>query len=141
MEAPRRVLSPARVEQLAARFGERFGLDALWLFGSQARGTAKSASDVDLAALFRTPPSPAGLLDARAEIGDWLAHEVDLIDLDRASPVLVMQVLRHGTLLFDRNPVRRQRLVAAAPGNYEDLRIVRREGERALLARVRDGRP
>jgi hypothetical protein len=43
-------------------------------------------------------------------------------------------------LLLERNPARRLRLVAAAPGNYEDLKILRREGERRLLERVRRGR-
>lgn len=120
---------------------EQFGLDVLWLFGSEARGTATTDSDVDLAALFRCVPSPSELLEARAELGTLLGRAVDLVDLDRASPILVMQVLRHGTLLLDRNPNRRVRLVAAAPGRYEDLRLVRREGERLLLERVRGGRP
>ncbi|MBA2449051.1 MAG: nucleotidyltransferase domain-containing protein [Chloroflexi bacterium] len=119
---------------------ERVGLETLWLFGSEARGTATSDSDIDLAALFRSPPSPSELLDARVEVGALLGRTVDLVDLDRASPILVMQVLRHGTLLVDRHPSRRVGLVAAAPGKYEDLMIVRREGERLLLERVRGGR-
>jgi uncharacterized protein len=135
------MLATALLERAVTRLDERFGLDTLWLFGSEARGTATSDSDVDLAGLFRSAPSPSELLDARAEVGALLGRTVDLVDLDRASPILVMQVLRHGTLLLDRKPSRRTRLVAAAPGKYEDLLIVRREGERLLLERVRGGRP
>jgi hypothetical protein len=51
-----------------------------------------------------------------------------------------MQVLRYGRLLLDRQPARRLRVVAAAPGRYEDLKIVRREAERSLVERVRRGR-
>jgi hypothetical protein len=83
---------------------------------------------------------PTELLEARGEIGSLLARDVDLVDLDQASPILAMQVLRHGRLLVDANPARRQRFVAHAPGRYEDLKIVRREAERSLLARVRHGR-
>ncbi|MBA2447979.1 MAG: nucleotidyltransferase domain-containing protein [Chloroflexi bacterium] len=135
------MLDPAILDRAILWLDERFGLDVVWLFGSEARGTATSDSDVDLAALFRSPSSPAELLDARVEAGALLGRTVDLVDLDRASPILMMQVLRHGTLLLDRNPSRRVCLVAAAPGKYEDLMLVRREGERLLLERVRNARP
>jgi uncharacterized protein len=119
---------------------DRFGLDALWLFGSAASGSARSGSDIDLAALFRRPPSAVELLEARQELGSLLSRDVDLVDLDRAPPILVMQVLRHGRLLLDRQPARRMRVAASAPGRYEDLKIVRREAERSLLKRVSSGR-
>lgn len=141
MEGARHVLSPSTLDRVAEWLDERFGVDALWVFGSQASGTATSGSDVDLAALFRRPPSALGLLDVRANLAQMLSQDVDLVDLDRASPILVLQVLRHGRLLLDRDPARRHRLVAAAPGRYEDLKIVRREAERALLERVLNGRP
>jgi hypothetical protein len=80
------------------------------------------------------------LIDARGDLAAQLGRPVDLVDLDRASPILVMQVLRHGHLLLDRDPARRHRLAAAAPGRYEDLMIVRRPVERALLDRLRRGR-
>lgn len=140
-EGARRVLSPSLLHRAAEWLDERFGVDALWVFGSEATGMATDTSDVDLAALFRRRPSALELLAARADLGQLLFRDVDLVDLDRASPIQVLQVLRYGKLVLDRDPARRNRLVAAAPGRYEDLRIVRREGERALLERVLDGRP
>lgn len=134
-------LSPELLWQITERLEDRFGLDTLWLFGSTARGTATATSDLDLAALFRRRPSTLELLDQRAELAGLLGREVDLVDLEQASPILVMQVLRHGNLLLDRAPARRVSLTAAAPGRYEDLLIVRREAERTLLERVRGGRP
>jgi hypothetical protein len=80
------------------------------------------------------------LIDIRAEVTALLRREVDLVDLARASPILAMQVLRHGRLLLDGDPLRRRRFVAGVPGRYEDIKIVRREAERALLDRVRRGR-
>jgi len=135
------VLTPRQVERIAEVLEARFGLDALWVFGSVASGTAAVRSDVDLAALFAKRPAPLDLLDARSEIATLLGRDVDLVDLGRASPVLAMQVLRRGRLLVDRNPPRRRQFVAGAPGRYEDLKLQRRPTEAALLARVRRDRP
>ena len=132
--------SRPQIDQVVERLTQRFGLDALWLFGSGARGAATSCSDVDLAALFRRVPEPDELLGMAAELEAVLGRPVDLVDLDRASPILAMQVLRTGRLLVDANPSRRQRLAAATPGRYEDLLIVRRPVERAILERARRGR-
>lgn len=120
----------------------RFGLDTLWLFGSAARGEERKDSDLDLAALFRRRPAPLELLDAKGELADLLGREVDLVDLDRASPILGMQVLRSGRLLVDRNPARRYAFFGRTISMYEDVKILRREAERALLQRVSgSGRP
>src|SRR5258705_8542588 len=51
-----------------------------------------------------------------------------------------MQVLRRGRLLVDANPRRRPQAVGGTASRYEDLRIVRREAERAMLARIRKDR-
>ena len=101
------MVSAGQVERVAALLDERFGLDALWIFGSEARGTATEASDVDLAALFVRRPPTIEVLDARDAAGRVLGRDVDLVDLDRASPILAMQVLRHGRPVVDRNPSRR----------------------------------
>lgn len=63
------------------------------------------------------------------------------MDLDRVSPILGMQVLKHGRLLLDRNPKRRYELFGRILNLYEDVKILRRETERALFQRVSGGRP
>ncbi len=139
-ETPIEVVGSTTLDRVVAVLDRRFGLDALWLFGSEAAGRARADSDLDLAALFRTRPEPLDLLDARHEVAELIGRDVDLVDLDRASPILAMQVLRHGTLLVDRNYRRRIDFIAHAPGRYEDVIITRREAERALLDRVRSSR-
>jgi predicted nucleotidyltransferase len=121
------------------RLERRLGVDTLWLFGSRARGGETPTSDVDLAGLFRSSPGPLDLFELRAELQDLLGMPVDLIDLDRASPVLAMQVLRHGSRLVDANPVRRHRFEAATPGRYDDLMRVRRPIEQKILERMTHG--
>lgn len=133
------MIDEGRIDEIAALLDARFGLCALWIFGSEARGEATTQSDVDLAALFRETPEPLALIEARVAIEELLGRDVDLLDLDQASPILAMQVIRNGTLL--REPERRRRVdfVAHLPGRYEDVQRVREPIVRALLARVSHG--
>jgi uncharacterized protein len=134
------VLSSDQITTVERHLDRRFGVDALWLFGSEASDSARASSDVDLAGIFCIRPSAMDLLETREELGVLLARPVDLVDLDRASPIVVMQVLRHGRLIVDANPPRRIRAMASAAVRYEDLRIIRRQAERAMLERIRRGR-
>ena len=132
--------SETQLDGITEYLDGRFGLDTLWLFGSEAMGSAGPSSDIDLAGLFRSRPTVLDLLEARDALGALLGRDVDLVDLDHASPIVAMQVFRHGRLLVDANPRRRHQAVSGTASRYEDLRIVRREAERAMLARIRNGR-
>lgn len=134
------MIAPDKLQQAIDFLEERFGLDALWVFGSEARGTARPDSDVDLAALFRRPPQGLEIFDARTDLEALLRRDVDLLDLDQVSPILGMQVLKYGRLLIDRNPQRRIAFFTRTVSTYEDLKILRRDAERALFERVSGAR-
>ena len=129
------------IHRITAILDKWFGVDELWLYGSEAEGTARADSDVDLAALFRRRPKDLDIFDARTELEEELRRDVDLVDLDQAPPILAMQVLKHGRLLVDRNPSRRHDSFSRIVSLYEDVKILRRESERALFQRMRFGRP
>lgn len=131
--------SEEQTQRVLSYLDTRFGLDALWVHGSEARGTAGRRSDLDLAGLFRGRPAPEDVLDAAAELTASLGRAVDLVDLDRASPILAMQVLRHGRLLVDRDLRRRHAFLSRTVSLYEDLKIVRRPIEEALYRRFAGG--
>jgi predicted nucleotidyltransferase len=118
----------------------RFPLSALWLFGSQAKGTARTDSDVDLAALFSRHVRVEDVLTARADLAQLLGREVDLVDLRRASPILGHQVVRDGRLLMDRDPADRHAFAMLLPSRYVDLKLSRAVVERALVEVVHDRR-
>lgn len=131
------VIDPAKLDEAARRLDERFGLAALWLFGSEAQGQSRRDSDIDLAALFCRRVCPNDLQDARTDLAALFGRDVDLVDLSRASPALGMQVLRHGKLIADACPSIRIDFQMLLPSRYEDLRIVRAPVERALKERLR----
>jgi hypothetical protein len=83
---------------------------AVYLFGSAARGTPRTDSDVDVAILFREPP--ASTLDAQpfglaADLERHMGQPVDVVVLNSAPVDLRIRVLRDGHLIIDRDKSRR----------------------------------
>ena len=114
----------------------RFGVECLWVFGSEASGRARPESDLDVAVLFARSPSAVDLAEARAEGAALIDRPLDLVDLDNASPILAYQVLKHGRLVVDRNPSRRYRFTAGVPARREDVLLMRRPIEEHLARRI-----
>ena len=99
-------------------------LVAAYLFGSVARGTESSSSDVDVGILLRTAPS-GELSDFRFSLeGDLeraLGRKVQVVVLNHAPADLVHRVLRDGRLLLERDRSARIRFEVRARNEYFDL--------------------
>jgi len=89
------------------------GLIALYRFGSQAKGTARPDSDVDLAILSREPIPNLRRFELAQELATQLHRDVDLVDLRTASTVMRMQVISSGECLF--------KVSDRLQGEFEDL--------------------
>lgn len=127
------------VEAILRELDTRWGVEAAWLFGSQVR-VPRPESDIDLAVLFRTLPDPVALLDARADLEQIAGAPVDIVDLYRASPIIAFQALKTGRLVADHDYRRRIDFTTHLPSRYEDLMIMRRGIERAMMRRLGHGR-
>jgi uncharacterized protein len=88
-------------------------LIALYRFGSQAKGTARPDSDVDLAVLSRVALSELRRFELAQELATQLHRDVDLVDLRSASTVMRMQVISTGECLFT--------ISDRLQGEFEDL--------------------
>jgi len=134
------VLDQRQTHALLEALDADFGADTVWLFGSQASGRATETSDIDVAVLFKQRPDVNERIELSRELARRLGRDVDLVDLDAASPALCMQVLKSGTLLADRNPRRRIAFTTRLVPRYEDLRRLRAPIERQIRERMKHGR-
>jgi predicted nucleotidyltransferase len=102
----------------------REGVVAAYLFGSLARGTSGSGSDVDVAVLF-TGRQPAALnsppLSLEGDLERLLGRSVDLVVLNSAPADLVHRVLRDGRILFEDDRSARIAFEVKARNEYFDL--------------------
>jgi predicted nucleotidyltransferase len=96
----------AQPEAVAA-VAEREGIDLVVLFGSAARGRLRAESDLDIAVRF-VNGWPGFEAEARvaAELHAGLQppRELDLVLLNRASPLLLIQVATEGIPLYEASP-------------------------------------
>lgn len=136
----RGMLAESTIDRIVALLEERFGLDALFVFGSEAAGTPHRESDLDLAGLLRRRPGALELLDAQTDIEAITERDVDLVDLAAVSPILARQVFGTGRCVFGASAPSLAAFEATLLSRYEDLKRVRAEAESALVERVIHGR-
>lgn len=115
MSAPQpAALSEQHLDQVRQTLVKEIGsLQAIYLFGSMARGDAGPDSDVDLGVLARNVVPPERLFDLAQELAAALGRDVDLVDLRGASTVLRVQVIGRGRPIY--------RLPEPAVTHFEDF--------------------
>jgi uncharacterized protein len=101
-------------------------IEAVYLFGSRAKGNARPSSDVDLAILPSLTGAPTDRLDAEAELArfveDRLGIPVDVVLIRRdLSPGLLFDIFSVETILYARDSERAHRVACQARAEYRDL--------------------
>jgi len=93
-------------EQQIKKVAEKMNLKYLYLFGSQARGDVKPLSDFDFAVKFdgRTKNKFKAKLKLMNELTGIVKKEnVDVVDMEKANPLLSFNVIKDGKILYCRN--------------------------------------
>jgi len=115
----------ARAEAIIADyFRQKPGIVAVYLYGSVAKGTAGSESDVDIGVLYERPPEATLMAQPfadEAELGQLLARPVQVIAMNQAPPDLVHRILRDGILVLEPNRSRRIAFEVRARNLYFDV--------------------
>jgi len=109
------------------------GILLVFLFGSSVSGRTHPASDVDIGILFGKIPNASQTNTLTAELSSLLKHEVDLVVLNHASPILRMQVLKKGSLVFARDPKIYHQFFVDTCNQYDDLKRIRKACEDNIL--------
>jgi predicted nucleotidyltransferase len=124
------------IEILERFFKEMEEVSLVFLFGSMATGRSRKKSDVDIAILFKSPPRIDHSNDIRSmedKLSALLRKEVDLVHLDHASPILKMQVLKNGVLVYASDKKHFYQFHVDTLNQYDDLKMVRKECEKSIL--------
>jgi uncharacterized protein len=102
---------------------------AIYLFGSQADGSASATSDVDLAFLTPfeciTPPLEVYKLKSKIELA--LRKDVDLVHLNKASTVFQFQITTTGMHLYVKNTHKILEYEALVLSMYQRLQQERKQ--------------
>ncbi|NRA21782.1 MAG: nucleotidyltransferase domain-containing protein [Oceanospirillaceae bacterium] len=117
-------------QQIKSRFIELaaadIAIDALWLYGSHAKGNSGAHSDVDLAVLFTQVESDILKRRLRPELLalDWCEQlqlaegKLSIFDMQAAIP-LAMGVLQTGQLLINKSPEHEFRVSRSIMSKWE----------------------
>lgn len=84
-----------------ARLAEKYGLDFVVLFGSQATGKTHAKSDVDIGVISRQGIDLSRLMMDMNMV--FKRPDVEVVDLATASPTLMHAIVRDGQLLYEKS--------------------------------------
>ena len=104
---------------------KKYHLDLLYLFGSQAKNTARADSDFDIGYIptdkFQNRDEP----NLIADLNTIFRQQIDLCNLQTASPLLKMQVVKTGIFLAGQRKAQINFQVKAI-SSYLDTAFLRR---------------
>ncbi len=104
-----------------ARIAKKHRADLIILFGSRARGTARSDSDVDVCVV--APNLRGDELDLQARLSEVLGGDVDLVRFERSGTVLRFHAVFPGRLLWG-TPAAFRRLRLRVLKDWQDARTL-----------------
>jgi len=121
------------VKSLEIFLNKKRGILLTFLFGSFAGKGTHPLSDVDIGILFRTVPDIYAINDLAEELSSLLQREVDLVVLNHTSPVLKMQVLKNGILIYASDRRHFHQFFVDTVNQYDDLKRIRKNCEDSIL--------
>ena len=118
-------------------FIEKTQILAVDLFGSFAKGTQNSFSDIDIAILCdpQNLPSKLDILQWREDLNGLLKKEIDLICLNDSSPIIGMQVEQNKIPIIRKDENGYAHYIMKLYSEYAELKELRKPMESNILKR------
>jgi hypothetical protein len=108
----------ARLRNIFERYTD---IQAVYLFGSRAAGTAHAGSDLDLAIVPRNLALRSRKLDLLADLAGHGFCDVDLLFLDSADIVTQYEAVRPNWLIYEAEDFDRGAMYSAVVRRYLDF--------------------
>ena len=119
--------------RLADFFGKKSEVLLVFLFGSAASRKMAEGSDIDIGILFEFQLDFYKVNEFKNELSSMFKREIDIANLNSASPVLKMQVLKNGVLVFAKDKKIYNQFYVDAINQYDDLKQTRKICEDNIL--------
>lgn len=114
---------------------EKIDCEAILLFGSYARGTQNTESDIDIAIKSVKEISKKEIFNIRLELEETIKKEVDLINLDTINDDFRYEILMNGKILYCQNQLKFELYKLDMCQEYFDLN----ESRQAIIERIKNG--
>lgn len=114
---------------------ENVDCDAIVLFGSYARGTQNSESDIDIAIKPNTNISKKQIFYLSQELEEKIKTEVDLINLDDINDSFRYEILINGKTIFCRDELKFELYKLDMYREYLELN----ESRQMIIDRIKKG--
>jgi predicted nucleotidyltransferase len=102
-------------------------VQAIYVYGSVARGEGRVDSDVDIAIMHLEELDPELVHQIRSQLGLLLHRDIDILDMFRASTEMAFQAMTGGICLFGGENEGVALYETSLMSRYANLQIERRE--------------
>ena len=117
----------ATLDGVSRRLAAAPAVEAVYVFGSEAAGTATKGSDIDLAIVASGPVTLAEELRLRAiAVEELRRDDIDFVILNHATPLLRYEVITRGRRLFAHDAAVADAFELRAMAEYFDTAYLRR---------------
>ncbi len=123
-------LNETRLKEKLEAFCTQHDIQLVILFGSTATGGIHNRSDLDIALLGRAPLDTVAMTNHLMQLAE--RGDVDVVDLRRSSPLLAMEVVRSGRVLYERHAGQYADFCSLAHRRYADTAKLRAAKKEAI---------
>lgn len=107
------------------QIAEKYGLDLVVLFGSQATGKIHKESDIDIAYTGDKKLTFDEEIKANSDLIDiFKRDDVQLVNIKKASPLLMKQIVDHAVILYEREKNIFNSIFVLAQRMFEDAMML-----------------